>query len=280
MADDADDIATELTRPAEAPAPGSTAPADDSAAAPSRDDGGDIESLLQEFDRSTLKAGMNGDARGAASADPGAARNGKAPAAGSNGHAPAGGLADMLAPLAAETAKLANARPEQLNALSPEDALALRMRSDLHHAVLDEFIRQAHHANWQQQARNDFSEVLTYAKGEIEGANVPPDHVERYLIAEYNLNPELKAAWDHRGDSPEARGHFNRVVTRTVKKMEKEARAIPVYDKDATEDREAITNAVRGANMRAPEPTQADYARKVSRQTDAEFAAEKDKLWG
>jgi hypothetical protein len=83
-------------------------------------------------------------------------------------------------------------------------------------------------------------------------------------------------AWRHRRDSQAAHENFNRLVTGTVRRMEKEARAIPIYDRDATHDREAVTAAVRGASKQAPEAKPPDY----SRMSPAEFAAEKDRLFG
>ena len=258
MADDP--LAAELTPAAEAPPPPGPAPADAGAAQPARDAGDGLESLLAEFDRRVLKPGANGDARKA------------------NGDSR---LQDKLRPptegdlkdLADATTKLASAPPD---AFTPEEKLALEMRIGLHHTVLDQLIGQRRHEVWQQNARADFSRVLDYAKNELEGANIPDDYVEDKLIAEYRKNPEFANAWEQRRESAEAEARFNRVVTQVVKAMEKKARAVPRYDRDATEDREAVTAAVRGASAKAPPEKPPDF----SRMSPAEFDAAKDRLFG
>lgn len=128
----------------------------------------------------------------------------------------------------------------------------------------------------QRQAVNaaDSAAVLKMAKDTLGDMPTPDGFAERWLVAEYNMNPELQQAWDNRFSSGEAGEACKKLVGAALKRLAASARSMP--DRDATEDRNAVTQAVRGSNTRAPENRPPSYGR----MTNAEFEAEKAKLYG
>lgn len=226
------------------------APSDNSAPAPASHDerGGnleDIDSLLAEFDaKAKSKAPAN---------DPGAA---EAPAVPRDAPIDTSGLsADELMRL-------------ELGAISNRAIL----QSVLDHQITQQ--EQQHQEYLQRQEKSDFEMVVGMASDHLEDLPVPEDFAKRYLAAEYQMNPELKQAWDHRRDSPEHDDYASRVIKRVFKQMRKSASRIP--DLQATEDRAAVTAAVRGAGGRVPEAAAPNF----DRMTDNEFAATKDRMFG
>lgn len=163
----------------------------------------------------------------------------------------------------------------KVNGFTDTDILQLQMQSDAQARFINDL--QQHYAVQAhvQQSQADFKMILDMAEGELEGLPVPDDFAKRYLVAEYQLNPELKDAWDHRRDSREHDQRASHLLRKEFKKMREAARRIP--DQQATEDRAAVTAAVRGSSRYAPElPPPPNFRR----MTDSQFAQEKDRLFG
>lgn len=85
-------------------------------------------------------------------------------------------------------------------------------------------------------------------------------------------DPRIARAWSNRFNDPST---FKAVFTA----LGEEARSIlsNVPDKGATEDRDAVTAAVRSANTRAADPDDSPSARDIASMNDAEFFAFKRK---
>lgn len=129
-----------------------------------------------------------------------------------------------------------------------------------------QFVQQINAERWHAREQADFGTLVTEAKQVIDDfAHIPEDFAQRYLIAESALNPDLKDAFDHRNDSAQARHHFNNVKETTLRAIRKAAAS--ALDPEATEDRNMVVAAVRGATSRAPEDAPPNY----SGQSNAEF---------
>ncbi|QWG16120.1 hypothetical protein KMZ68_13810 [Bradyrhizobium sediminis] len=177
------------------------------------------------------------------------------------------------APAAGDQAAPARINLNDIRGFSDDDILKLAMQNDQHRVVLDSFLQHQYQQQLQQQETADFDMIVGLANDHLEGLPVPDDFAKRYLAAEYQMNPELKKAWDERRASPDHDEYATRVIKRVLKQMHKSASRIP--DLQATEDRAAVTAAVRGASRAAPEPARPNY----NRMTDNEFSAEKDRLF-
>jgi hypothetical protein len=86
------------------------------------------------------------------------------------------------------------------------------------------------------------------------------------LISEYSLNPDLARAWDDRLSSKDALARCNKAIDRAIAKLADSVQSMP--DREATEDRNAVVAAVRGASAAPPAEKEPD----VSRMTNEEFA--------
>jgi hypothetical protein len=142
-------------------------------------------------------------------------------------------------------------------------------------SVLDHQItlqEQRHQQEQQRQEKADFEETVEAASDMLEGLSHLGDHKEyakRWLLAEAQLNPQLLEAWQHRRDSPEHQRHAVSTLKRAFKQMQKSAARMP--DPEATEDRAAVTAAVRGSS-RSPQPERApDYSRMTQNELDREW---------
>ena len=93
-------------------------------------------------------------------------------------------------------------------------------------------------------------------------------------------NAELVKAFDDRNTSAEANAAWRKHERQILARYEDEARgyAKPIYDPDATADRELVAAAVRGAGHAPAEQTENDYRRGLANMNDTEFAAELARL--
>ncbi len=94
-----------------------------------------------------------------------------------------------------------------------------------------------------------------------------------YLDNAAKQDQRLTNAWLNRKADPRT---YRDAVEKLGRRFRNEVVA-QVIDRGATEDREAVTAAVRGSSGRVPEgPAAPDY----SRMSDADFAKEKDRVLG
>jgi hypothetical protein len=181
-------------------------------------------------------------------------------------------------PAQADGAPAEKAAPDwsKLDGVSRSEWLQLAIASDTNKLILQSFLD--HHQQQQkiQQEKADFEEVMSEALDYLEGMPVAEDFAKRWFLSEYQLNPMLKEAWDHRRDSGQHQAHAVSVVRRMLKQMHKSAANTP--DPHASEDRALVNAAMRSASRVAPAETGESYAKRVSRMSNAEFEAEREKL--
>jgi hypothetical protein len=106
-----------------------------------------------------------------------------------------------------------------------------------------------------QKFKSDITQTVKNVRGEIPADVIPDDVVEAWLDAQARKDPRLQKAWLERDNSPE---QFNRITAELGKKFAKNFAKMP--DRAATEDREAVTAAVRGASTKAPADPPPNYA--------------------
>jgi hypothetical protein len=127
----------------------------------------------------------------------------------------------------------------------------------------------------QEAAQNkaDWDNVVRLGKEAVAGFDhLPADFAETWLMAESIRNPQLRKAFDERYSSPEAKHWAETRFKKAMFSLYKAARSVP--DRQATEDRAAITAWMTRGAGKAPEPAPPNYGA----MTDAEFTAEKAKL--
>ncbi len=119
--------------------------------------------------------------------------------------------------------------------------------------------------------KQDMDKTVKAIRGDLD----PDRHDDRIIEAWLNVrateDPRLAAAWVNRHNNPVA---FDKIVANLGREYTKKYGSLP--DKQATEDREAVTAAVRGASHKAPEGKAPDFAG----MNNAEYRAEHKKLYG
>jgi hypothetical protein len=137
-------------------------------------------------------------------------------------------------------------------------------------ALADE-VRGLRTERQQETFRRDMDVTIKNIRGDLSPEFFDDRIVEAWVDAEARADPRLSQAWNDRHTNPKG---FQKVVDTLGRKFASKYGKLP--DKQATDDREAVTAAVRGASTRAPEGQAPDY----SKMNDREFLAEKDKLLG
>ena len=194
---------------------------------------------------------------------------------------PDGRLKDKLTKPATEapepSAPQIPAKAEPPRAMSDDDMMLTALRVQSQQVLWEQFLHHQHFEKLKHQEAADTAEVLAMANDQLEGMkHLPPDFAKRWLYSQYAMDDELKEAWDNkRNENGEVNAAARAVVNRALKKMVQEARKVPTReDLIATEDREAVTAAVRGASSKMP-PAKAPN---LSRMNDQEFADYKDSV--
>lgn len=99
-----------------------------------------------------------------------------------------------------------------------------------------------------QQFQNDMTTVVGKVRGDMDPELFDDTFVEAWVDAAARKQPKLQKAWESRHKDPSG---FNKVVSALGRDFNKKFQSMP--DKAATEDREAVTQAVRGASNKAPD---------------------------
>lgn len=105
----------------------------------------------------------------------------------------------------------------------------------------------------------DMSDTVKTVRGDLDAEMFDDDMVSDWIDRQAKNDPRLAQAWNERGAKPK---EFAKVKEQLSKKFVSRFGKLP--DKSATEDREAVTAAVRGASNRAPEGKAPDFT-KMSR---------------
>lgn len=119
--------------------------------------------------------------------------------------------------------------------------------------------------------RQDMDKTVKAVRGELPADYFDDPFVKAWIDSRAEEDPRLAQAWVNRHANPK---QFEKVVGTLGREFSKKYGKLP--DRAATEDRDAVTAAVRGASTKAPE----GQAPNFSSLTDQQFAAEKDRLFG
>lgn len=129
------------------------------------------------------------------------------------------------------------------------------------------FVGEAHGLRFRQ----DMDATIKDVRGDLDPEMFDTDFVESWLDAQARKNPKLATAWTNRHANPKA---FEKVKTELGRQFVGKYGKLP--DKGLTEDREAVSAAVRGASTKAPEQKPPDY----SGMSNAEFREAHKKQYG
>lgn len=115
----------------------------------------------------------------------------------------------------------------------------------------------------------EFKPVLEQVRGDIPKDVLSDEELTDLIDGRAKRDPRLQNAWNNRAANPKAWSGVQKALSAEIaKKFSK------LPDPNATEDREAVTAAVRGASPKAP----AEKAPNYGAMTNAEFQAEKARL--
>ena len=128
--------------------------------------------------------------------------------------------------------------------------------------VLAEQVKGMVSEHQQQVFRRDMTETVKTVRGELDAEFFDDRFVEAWMDAQAREDPRLAKAWTERHANPK---QFSKVVETLGRSFHKKYGKLP--DKGATDDREAVSAAVRGASTKAPEGKAPEFGR----MNDAEF---------
>jgi hypothetical protein len=229
--------------------------------------GDDLDATLAQFVRET--AGEKAPAQPIATRDPSAEPTAKPEA--ESDPKPAPSAADKP-PLFGEY-KSKYAPPAPLDPRDAQIAELLDSREVMRHwaGVIDQERAQA-------QEKADAEKVYVTARAIVadSGKAVPPEYEKTWLLAEYQLNDELRTAWDQRYTSEDAARHCSRVIGKTMQKLGNTLSKM--IEPELTADRDAVSAAVRGASHAPAPPLKPLNVSKIS--SNKEFADHVEKTHG
>lgn len=165
------------------------------------------------------------------------------------------------------------AGPEQAKPEAPIDPIEVMRREAGDDALgyanrLVEKVNAERHAEkTAQQNREDFERVFASARDVTAEFDVPEVYGALWIEALYARDPELQQMISERYSSPQALDRAERAVTRVLKGLREHCKTLP--DRNATEDREAVTFSVRTAGLYKPAPSAAPN---YSAMSDREFS--------
>lgn len=112
-----------------------------------------------------------------------------------------------------------------------------------------------------EQMQRDLAPVISKIKAAMPAEILDDAEIEDWLDGRARRDPRLAQAWQNRHQNPEAWG---KVTDALGQQMAKKFAKVP--DKAATEDRAAVTAAVRGASTVAPTGKAPDFSRMSQRE--------------
>ncbi len=159
--------------------------------------------------------------------------------------------------------------------------LEMAIKMDTIAAFAETALQGLHAQEMQRREGEDGAAVLAEASRRLEGMDVPEGYVERWLMAEYAANPDVKRAWDNRNRSQDDRDFGSVVIENALRRLVKDARKIPsAIDHEATADRMVISAYMRGGGKAPPPEDSKAYSRRLQNMTDAEFNKHREETYG
>lgn len=132
---------------------------------------------------------------------------------------------------------------------------------------LESFATESHNLRHKQ----DMGETVKAIRGDLDPDVFDEKLIEGWLNVQAQQDPRLAQAWLNRAANPK---QFEQVKTALAKSFQKKFSKLP--DRQTTEDRDAVTAAVRGSSTRATEGKAPEFGK----MSNADFQKEKDKLFG
>jgi len=122
-----------------------------------------------------------------------------------------------------------------------------------------------------EQHQRDLGEAVKEIRGGLDDRFFDDQFVTTWLDARASSDPRLQQTWLERGQNPRAaRAAINKLASEFQERFSR------MPDPVATEDREAVAQAVRGAGGKAPPEPPPDF----SRMSDAELRKFTQENWG
>lgn len=128
-----------------------------------------------------------------------------------------------------------------------------------------EEIKQWRAEQAKERFEKDVGKAVEAIRGELDPEIFDDALVRGWLEAQAQYDPRLSAAWSQRSQDPKT---FQKVLEKLQGKFQKKFSSLP--DKSLSEDREAVTQAVRGASKQAPAAEEIDHS-DVRNMSDQEF---------
>jgi hypothetical protein len=171
----------------------------------------------------------------------------------------------------------ANAAPVTLEAPASEPAVptqqtAPEQRPPQRDNQIEARLNELQHQIVLEKAQRDMHSTVNAIRGERDAGIFNDSFMTTWIDNQARLNPALTQAWLGRHADPAS---FRRAVDHLSRKFEKEV-VSRTPDREPTEDRAAVTAAVRGASAKQPEGAPPNYGR----MSDNEFEAEKARMFG
>jgi len=113
--------------------------------------------------------------------------------------------------------------------------------------------------------------VIEAIRGELPKDVLSNEEVLDLIDGRAKRDPRIQNAWLNRASNPAA---WKKIEKALGQELSKKFSKLP--DPNATEDREAVTAAVRGASQKAPEGKAPDF----TKMTDGEFRKAREELYG
>lgn len=132
---------------------------------------------------------------------------------------------------------------------------------------MEGFVNQAE----ARQFRQDMDKTISSIRGDLDPEMFDDKLVQAWLDVQAQADQRLQEAWLNRHSKPK---QFEKVVESLGRNFVKKYGQLP--DKAATEDREAVTAAVRGASTKTPEGKAPDF----SGMSNAEYRETHKKQFG
>ena len=123
----------------------------------------------------------------------------------------------------------------------------------------------------QMASKADMDATINAIRGDLDPEVFDDVFVEAWLNAQATTDPRLATAWTNRQNNPK---QFAKVKAELGRNFSKKFTSLP--NKEATDDREVVAAAVRGASTKAPEGKTPDY----SGLSDQEYASQVEKEHG
>lgn len=157
-------------------------------------------------------------------------------------------------------------KPEPSTPAKPEPRVAANDTQDASAEVL-----AARDEIRMDRFQRDMTSTIKDVRGDLPADLYDDDFISSWIDTQAKKDSRLANAWVNRNANPQK---FAQVKAALGRDFAKRYGKLP--DKQVTEDREAVTAAVRGASTKVPEGKAPDYAK----MTPAEFQAEKDRMFG